>query len=362
MAEAPEDERPTAPRGTPRRVGKLLLAAGATAAAGAAVVAAERYRVARARSRPDPARAEPRGERPGIEHRVASFDGTKLAVNVVGPDDAPTLLFAHGLSLDMTTWHYQWKELRRRYRCVLYDQRGHGRSDRAPDGDYTVQALGGDLHAVLEEVAPAGPVGLVGHSMGGMSILAMAEAYPELFGDRVRAVVLSNMAAGELVKELAGGLGTRAAALLAAGVRRAAKHPERAYRIRSRAFAREANLAFLVAWITNFTGSAPPSLIEHVIGLAATTPLEVWSGFLPGLLDMDLRDAIRNLDVPTLVLVGDLDRVTPPSSARAFERALPDGRLVVLEGAGHCMMLEHHGQWNRTVGPFLDLVLARAEP
>ena len=86
-------------------------------------------------------------------------------------------MFVHGFSLDMTTWHYQWTGVSDRFRCVLFDFRSHGRSARAAGGDLSPQAFGHDLAAVLRAVGDK-RVLLVGHSMGAMSMLALAEAQP----------------------------------------------------------------------------------------------------------------------------------------------------------------------------------------
>ncbi|MFN8232149.1 MAG: alpha/beta fold hydrolase [Actinomycetota bacterium] len=104
-----------------------------------------------------------------------------------GDPAAPVLLFAHGFSLDLSTWSEQWPELSARYRCVLMDHRSHGASGPAADGDLTLRAMGRDLAAVLEAVSPDVPAIVVGHSMGAMAILALAEMRPELFGPRMRA-------------------------------------------------------------------------------------------------------------------------------------------------------------------------------
>src|SRR5207247_8904798 len=108
-------ERACSPRirrrghGVRRAVRRALIVAGAATAGAVAAVAAERYLVQRARSRPDPEAGEPLDQRPGSERRVASFDGTELAVNVVGPEGAPAVVLSHGFTLDLTTWYYQWQ-------------------------------------------------------------------------------------------------------------------------------------------------------------------------------------------------------------------------------------------------------------
>jgi pimeloyl-ACP methyl ester carboxylesterase len=99
--------------------------------------------------------------------------------------------------------------------------------------------------------------------------------------------------------------------------------------------------------------------VEHVATVAARAPVDVWSDLLVSLIEMDLRHALEHIRVPAMVLVGDVDRLTPPASALAIKHALPDGRMVVFKGAGHCTMLERHEQFNQVVGRFLAEHLAR---
>jgi pimeloyl-ACP methyl ester carboxylesterase len=283
---------------------------------------------------------------------VSAFDGTELAVNVIGPRGAPTIVFAHGFSLDMTAWHYQWAHFSKRFRCVLLDHRGHGRSERAASGDYSLDALGRDLKAVLDAEVENGPAVLVGHSMGGMGILSFAAQFPEELGERVRAVVLADTGAANFVSEMATGLGAHAAGLLSRGASRLARRPDRVHRIRSRAFAGRGDLAFLIARATNFGPDVAPSLVDHVVEIAARAPVDVWSELLVSLIELDLTHSLRRVEAPALVVVGELDRLTPPSAARAMVRELPDARLVVIGGAGHCAMLERHERFNEEMEGF----------
>jgi pimeloyl-ACP methyl ester carboxylesterase len=269
----------------------------------------------------------------------------------------------------MTTWHYQWKDLSKRYRCVLYDQRGHGRSAKAGDGGYTVEALGRDLGAVLDATVPDGPAVLLGHSLGGMAILSLAERHPEEFraapdrSGRVARVVLANTASADLVKEALGDLAVRATAMARRALISLARRPAVGERLRRSAIVRGADTAFLATLITNFAPGASPSLVDHVARVSSNTPAEVWPPFLEGLLDLDLRAAEANIRVPALVIVGERDRLTPAGGARAMAEALPDSRLVVLEGAGHLAMLERHEAFTAAVDAFLgDAIAKRARP
>jgi pimeloyl-ACP methyl ester carboxylesterase len=265
----------------------------------------------------------------------------------------------------MTTWHYQWKELSERYRCVLYDQRGHGRSAPAGDGGYSIEALGRDLRAVLDVTVPDGRAVLLGHSLGGMAILSLAERHPEEFRpsaggpSHIAAVVLANTASGDLVKEAFGDLAVRTTAMVRRGLMSLARRPALGERLRRAAIGRSGDTAFLITLITNFAPGAPPSLVDHVARVSSSTPAEVWPPFLEGLLDLDLRAAEANIRVPAQVIVGDRDRLTPPGGARAMAAALHEGRLIVLEGAGHLAMLERHEAFTEAVDAFLDDVMVQ---
>jgi pimeloyl-ACP methyl ester carboxylesterase len=196
--------------------------------------------------------------------------------------------------------------------------------------------------------------------MGGMAVMSFAELFPGEFGTRVVAVVLANTAAAELIKAAAGNLGAHMGKLVTAAAVRVAKDPRRVYRIRARALAGQGDLAFAAARLTNFGPKPPPSLVAHVARVSARAPVEVWTDLLGSLVEMDLSHALATITVPALVLVGDVDRLTPPASALAIKRALPDGRMAVFKGSGHCTMLERHTQFNRVVGGFLEEALKDA--
>src|SRR5206468_6470710 len=101
------------------------------------------------------------------------------------PEPPVTVVFSHGYALSLDSWHYQRKALRGRYRMVFWDQRGLGRSATGPHGSATIDQIGKDLRRVIEAVASEGPLVLVGHSMGGMTVMSLAQDDPALFDQRV---------------------------------------------------------------------------------------------------------------------------------------------------------------------------------
>src|SRR3954463_16745846 len=132
---------------------------------------------------------------------VRTDDGVDLHVEIdENPNAELTVVMAHGFTARLAEWELQRKALRHRARLVLFDQRGHGRSGWTRLTEATIDRTGRDLGQVLDATTPDGPVVLAGHSMGGMSVMALARQRPELFGTRVVGVFLLATSAGGLVE------------------------------------------------------------------------------------------------------------------------------------------------------------------
>jgi pimeloyl-ACP methyl ester carboxylesterase len=327
-----------------RRVtGVAGLAAGALAAGAGVVLAAEKIAVGRIRLRPDPAAGERLGQLRGRSLTVLAADGVPLDAEICGPDEAPvTIIFCHGFALNQNCWHYQRTGLAAADRLVFWDQRGHGRSGRSDSGHVTIDQLGADLHAVLMAAVPGdAPVVLVGHSMGGMTIMALAEQHPELFGTKIIGTVLISTAASAVdpsgwlpaplrpvarlavppILHVAGG---RPAALIERG-RRAA-----------------GDLAFLGTRFFAFGDPrVSPAVVDFLERIIRATPVEVVAEFYLALLGHDKRAALGVLgQVPVLVLVGDHDRLVPPQLSDDLAAQIPGAELIRVPGAGHVVILE----------------------
>jgi pimeloyl-ACP methyl ester carboxylesterase len=285
---------------------------------------------------------------------IVSFDGTEIAVRVAGEPDAPLLLFTHGFSLDMSVWHEQWIDLADDFRCVLMDHRSHGASAEAARGDLSIRAMGRDIAAVLDAVAPERPAVVVGHSMGAMAIIAMAEQRPELFGLRVAGVALIGASSSDLFRGAMGSI----AELLRLRVGTFATAARRVDRLRRAVLASPADVGGVFARMTQFGPDAQPHLVDHIVGLAERARAEVWTDGLTELMEMDLRQALPRVRVPAIVIVGQHDRVTPPATAVELVGGLPDATLVVIEHAGHMAMLERPAEVNHDIRVFARNCLA----
>ena len=327
-----------------RRRGRAWLAGGAGLTAVAAIVGASaRHSMSRrATSREDPYVDED-FERLYDDRSfvVTTPDGVPLAVREVGPVDAPvTVVFVHGFCLRMGAFHFQRMRLGERWgpsvRMVFYDQRGHGRSgDGAPE-TYTLTQLGKDLEAVLKVVAPRGVIVLVGHSMGGMTVLSHARQYPDLYGRRiVGAALISTAAEGVTRSPLGEILKNPALEALRFTARSAPKLMHRGRNV-------SRSLIGPVLRAASFSDlQVSRSLDAFSQRMMNGTPIPTLVGFLHALEVHDETAGLWTLlQIPTLIACGDHDLITPDEYSRKMAASLPQSELVIVTGASHLALLE----------------------
>lgn len=283
---------------------------------------------------------------------VTTPDGVRLAVEVDEPEaPAYAIVFAHGWVLNRHSWHFQREGLGAgKAMLVCYDQRGHGSSSAGPYDCCTIEQLGDDLHAVIEAVVPPGlPVILVGHSMGGMTIMGLAAGHPSLFGERVVGVALLSTSAGELGQNTFGLPGPlarlvpRLTPVVLDGMLARADLLDRRVRLRART-----NLP-ITRYIA-FGRKPDGSHVRFVNDMIAATPTEVMVGFFHGILAHDKLAVLEALSsVETVVIVGERDRLTPPSHARRIAGAVRGARLLVVPEAGHMVGMERADAVNQAL-------------
>jgi pimeloyl-ACP methyl ester carboxylesterase len=333
------------------RVRPVAAAASAGAAAALWFVARERDRRAVER---DPEHAllfEP--PVPRDELAVRSGDGTTLHVERFGDAQGPPIILVHGWTCGVRFWTHQIRDLAQHHRVIAYDLRGHGRSEAPRDRDFSVDALAADLEAVLEATLDPGERALVvGHSLGAMTIVAWAGRSPEAVPARAAGVALLNAGLGDLISE---SLIVRAPSALgrARGVvgRLALGVPAplpRSSPITNRA----------VRYIA-LSPAASPAQAAFCEELALRCPRDVRAGCGRSLSTLDLTDAAEHVTVPTLVMAGADDRLTPPTHADQLARLLPDCAGVErLQGVGHMAPVEAREPVNVALRDFAARVLA----
>ncbi|WP_405644617.1 alpha/beta fold hydrolase [Streptomyces uncialis] len=345
------------------------VAIGVVAAGAAAGVAIERLTVGRGirrRARLALDSTGPYGALRGTPGTASADDGTELyyEVDEVGEPDADlaprrrrlfgrrdpapvTVVFSHGYCLSQDSWHFQRAALRGVVRTVHWDQRSHGRSARgaaqAQSGaPVTIDQLGRDLKAVIDAAAPEGPLVLVGHSMGGMTIMALADQYPELVRERVAGVALVGTSAGRLA-EVSYGLpvaGVNAVRRVLPGMLKVlgqrAELVERGRRATADLF------AGIIKRYSFASRDVDPAVVRFAERLIESTPIDVVAEFYPAFAEHDKSEALVRFDgLPVLVLAGDKDLITPSEHSEAVADRLGDAELVLVPDGGHLVMLEH---------------------
>ncbi|MFD9487829.1 alpha/beta fold hydrolase [Streptomyces sp. NPDC059991] len=368
MSETSTGDVAQAAVGSWRLAGLAGAAIGVVAAGAAAGVAVERLTVGRGmrkKARLALDAAGPYGALRGMPGRAYSDDGTELyyetdeaepSAKVNGARKrrlfgrkapAPvTVVFSHGFCLSQDAWHFQRAALRGVVRTVHWDQRSHGRSARgeaqAQGRPVTIDQLGRDLKAVLDAAAPEGPLVLVGHSMGGMTVMALADQYPELIRDRVVGVAFVGTSSGRL-GEVSYGLpvaGVNAVRRILPGVLKAlgsqAELVERGRRATADLF------AGMIKRYSFSSKDVDPAVARFAERMIEGTPIDVVAEFYPAFDDHDKEAALQVFaEVPALVLAGDRDLVTPSSHSESIADLLPDAELVIVPDGGHLVMLEH---------------------
>jgi pimeloyl-ACP methyl ester carboxylesterase len=289
---------------------------------------------------------------------VITPDGVVVHTEVdEGPSDDFTLVFVHGYGLNLDCWHFQRRHFRGRLRQVFYDQRSHGRSSRSEAELCRIPQLADDLYQVLQEVGGDAPVIMIGHSMGGMTIMRLAQTRPELFGSQILGVALFSTSAGELldhspIRGIPGRTFHRVAEPVMAGLNRIPELVAQGRRAGS-------DLGYVVTRRLAFGPEVPTSYVDFASEMLAQIPLEVVADYYPAFAELDEFRALEILStVPTVVVGGVNDVITPIEHTARIIDLLPKAEAIRVENCGHLGMIEKHEIFNDALDRLIDRVRA----
>lgn len=263
---------------------------------------------------------------------VRAGDGTRIHFQVTGRPGAPPILFIQGLGADKNGWNLQRLGTAPWYQAIALDNRGAGRSDK-PHGPYTLEQMADDAIAVLDEVG-AETAHVVGASMGGAISQIVAVKYPE----RLRSLTLACTAGRNHPwrEEL---LASWRDAALEQGIGAMGREAAR-WVIGPRSFRR---LLPAIGWLGPLALGRP----AHAFAAQCDAILNVAD------ISQHLVDRLPEIAVPTLVLVGNQDILTPRGDSEDLVATIPTAELVVISGAAHGFMVEHATTFNRVLLEFL---------
>lgn len=273
---------------------------------------------------------------------MKTFDGLDLHVRVHGPESAPlTVVLAHCWTSDHDDWRYQVRDLMNAYghdiRILTWDHRGHGDSAESPKGACTVENVGRDMGDLIDTYAPTGDLVLAGHSLGGMAMLALAEQRPELVRDRVVAATFVSTSSSEMdtvtlgLPELNEGLRAQIPRLLALRSRLLSKKHRR----------RQPFIERLV--VRRYLFGSPMRLRDAALAAEGiiNSPSATMVGFYEDIMEHDRCVSCSVFDdIPTRVLVGERDVLTPPHHGRKIASSIKGATFTIAPGAGHMLPLE----------------------
>ncbi|MBV9310811.1 MAG: alpha/beta hydrolase [Solirubrobacterales bacterium] len=329
---------------------KRSWAAAAAGGAAAALQARHMRRIAR-----DPARAQLEHPVGGREMTVVSADGTRLHVEIFGHGEAQPVVLAHGWTENLDIWTHVIGQLTEHgLRVVAVDMRGHGKSERAASRDYSVARYGEDLGAVLEQcVAEEERAVVAGHSLGAMAIVAWAEH--DQADRRIGAAALINTGLGDLVTEHllvpVPGLARLMDAIVPTSRVLGARGPLPRF---------STPVSYGIIRYAAFGPTTTPAQVAFYERMLAVCPPSARAATGMAFSELELHHALARLTVPTIVIAGEKDRLTPPSHARRAAELLPDLHGVIeLKATGHMGPLERP---DAVSGALADLAaIARGE-
>jgi 3-oxoadipate enol-lactonase len=253
-------------------------------------------------------------------------NGIDIHYELSGPSDAPLVLLSNSLGTRLEIWDPQLPALAQRYRVLRYDGRGHGRST-APAGPYSLEMLADDVVGLLDGLSIE-RAHFCGLSMGGM----VGQLLGARHASRFRSLALCSTACHLAPKEF---WDQRIKAVNEGGTAAIAD-------------------AVVERWFTEAFRAEPSIVVERVRRMIVETPAHGYAACCAAIRDMDLRETIRAIRLPTLIIAGDKDPATPPAKAYEIGERIPGAKLEVIPDAAHLVSIEQDVAFDASLLAFLD--------
>lgn len=295
---------------------------------------------------------EPRPDRTGEIRELTMPDNTKIHVEIYGPADSQPIILTHGWTADSTDWYYAKRRLAHRYRLILWDLPGSGKSSRSNGGDYSLDKMAQALNMVIEEITPNRPAIVVGHSMGGMITLNFCKLFPQQLGTHVNGLTLVDTTYTNPAK-------TTTAAKLAHALQKPVAEPALYIMIAL------SPLFWVMNWLSYFNGTSlipnrfasfagkqTRGQLDYMSLLQPLTPPSVIAKEMLAMFRYDATPALERINVPSLIIVGATDRGCIPAASEYMNAHIPNSQLLMLPKCGHVSIMEENGRVMEAIDGF----------
>ncbi len=328
------------------RAGRVAFTAAAIAGGAALGYLAERSVLRERLGLPEPI-GPPIGSIAGEVQEVRGPDGLRVTVESYGPEGAPQIVFSHGWTCTGRVWHEQVLALSDRFRLVTYDQPGHGRTSNPRGHAFDMDLFGDTLKAVVEQATGPGPLVLCGHSLGGMTALNFLRRHGEVVAGRLQGLLLLSTTSRAAADDVRFGFGVHSVARLERGINRVLSfaRPEATY-LADRFYRASSDLSFVLTRLFGLGPNADPRYVDFTEQLVLDSDFDMITAVMAPILTMDEDEALACIDVPTRVVVGTADKLTPLALSQRMVARCEHAELVALPGVGHMTPLEAHGTVN----------------
>ena len=288
---------------------------------------------------------------PGSVQRLSQLNGAELHVESRGPTDAPTVILTHGWSLSGEEWAYLQQHWGDRFRTVVWDLPGLGKSTQPTNRDFSLENLARSLRTVIDG-ASTGPVILVGHSIGGMIILTFCKLFPELIGSRVTKLVLIHTTYTNPLR-------TMMLSGLATALQKPLIEPLLYLQIALSLLVRVLNLMSYwngsihsSARQNGFAGTQSRSQVDFVASYYPVDSPAVLARGALGMLGYDATTALASINVPVFVIGAQEDPITLVQASQTIQASVPQGDLWTLQPAKHFGLIEYHKEVAERIATF----------
>ncbi|MCF6406636.1 alpha/beta hydrolase [Chitinophaga filiformis] len=289
----------------------------------------------------------------GKRSTIKRPDGSVINVEYYGREDGQPLIFVHGMNANIRNWYYQRKYFENRYRIIMMDLAGLGKSTRPANKDYSLSKMAADLHAVIEHTGAINPI-LWGHSMGGMTILTYLAKNKAVSQPSIKGVILQHTTYTNPVRTI-----------MFRHVMTAIQKPvltPLCYLIIflspllwiSRWMSYLNGNAHIMTRFLTFSGTQTQQQLNFSTLLSTMAPPAVMARGCLGMFRYDVTNELPAIQVPVLIIGADKDRLTRPDASEYMRKHLPNAELIVVAPGNHQGLLERHREVNAAAEKFIE--------